>query len=181
MKLVCGIGINEKERPSSGDRSYKTWAYILKDCANPKTRSKIGDFKSYKTFYDWHKSQIGYNSNYRISKDLLDKSNNEFSSKKCVLVPLEVSRFLRKTKGTRGDLPMGVDKMPSGKSFRYIARASFENSRKSLGMRSTIEEAFELYKVAKESKARELAEKYRDQIDPRAYEALLNYKVEITD
>ena len=180
MRLVCGIGFNEKERPSDGDRSYKTWAYILKDCANPKTRSKIGDFKSYKTFYDWHKSQIGYNSNYRISKDLLDKSNNELSSKKCVLVPLEVSRFLRK-KGTRGDLPMGVVKMPSGTGFRYIARASFKNSRKSLGMRSTPQEAFELYKAAKEAEARRLAEKYRDQIDPRAYEALLNYKVEITD
>lgn len=181
MKLVCGIGLNEKERPSVGDRSYKTWTSILKDCANPKSSSKIGDFKSYRTFYDWHKSQIGYNSNYRISKDLLDKTNNEFSSSKCVLVPFEVSHFLRRAKDTRGDLPMGVNKLPSGKGFGYIARASFGDKREFLGMRSTPEEAFELYKVAKESKARELAEKYRDQIDPRAYEALLNYKVEITD
>ena len=37
---------------------------------------------------------------------------------------------------------------------------------------STPQEAFHAYKVAKENHIKLLAEKYRDQIDPRAYEAL---------
>ena len=181
MKLVCGIGVNKKNRPSVGTRAYRVWTKILQECANPDTKLKVGDFKSYTKFYDWYESQIGSDADYRITEGLIDKKNKKFSSDKCVLVPLEISYFLRKSKKSRGKLPIGVDKLPSGKGFRYIARASFENSRKSLGTRSTPQEAFELYKAAKEAEARRLAEKYRDQIDPRAYEALLNYKVEITD
>lgn len=181
MKLVCGIGVNKKQRPGVGTRAYHVWVGILADCSNPETKSKIGDFKNYTKFYDWYESQIGYDMDYRITKDLIDKKNNKFSSDKCVLVPLEISYFLRKSKKSRGKLPVGVDKQTNGNPPRYIARASFGDVRKTLGTRSTPQEAFELYKAAKEAEAHRLAEKYRDQIDPRAYEALLNYKVEITD
>ena len=34
---------------------------------------------------------------------------------------------------------------------------------------------------AKELRIKEVANKWKDQIDPRAYEALINYQVEITD
>ena len=42
-------------------------------------------------------------------------------------------------------------------------------------------EAFKAYKTAKELHIKELAEKWKDQIDERAYNALMDYKVEITD
>ena len=36
-------------------------------------------------------------------------------------------------------------------------------------------------KIARESYVKEVANKWKDQIDPRVYEALMNYQVEITD
>ena len=42
-------------------------------------------------------------------------------------------------------------------------------------------EAFRAYKEAKESYIKDLAYKYRHQIDVRAYNALMNYQVEVTD
>jgi oligoribonuclease (3'-5' exoribonuclease) len=42
-------------------------------------------------------------------------------------------------------------------------------------------EAFLAYKHAKEAYIKELANKWKDQIDPRVYDALMNYQVEITD
>ena len=42
-------------------------------------------------------------------------------------------------------------------------------------------EAFNYYKINKENYVKELAEKWKGQIDERAYEALINYTVEITD
>ena len=41
--------------------------------------------------------------------------------------------------------------------------------------------AFLAYKQAKENRAKELAEKWRGQIDNRVYEKLINYKVLLTD
>ena len=42
-------------------------------------------------------------------------------------------------------------------------------------------EAFNAYKEAKESFIKEQANKWKSQIDERAYQALINYTVEITD
>ncbi len=50
-----------------------------------------------------------------------------------------------------------------------------------LGKFSTPETAFQAYKIAKEQAIKDMANKWKDQIDPRAYDALMNYQVEITD
>ena len=42
-------------------------------------------------------------------------------------------------------------------------------------------EAFQAYKQAKEAYIKEVANKWRNNIDPRVYEALMNWVVEITD
>ena len=46
---------------------------------------------------------------------------------------------------------------------------------------ATAEEAFHIYKQAKEGIIKLVAEKYKDLIDQRVYEALMNYRIEITD
>ena len=50
-----------------------------------------------------------------------------------------------------------------------------------LGYFNTELEAFNAYKTAKEIYIKELANKWEGKIDDRAYEALMNYTVEITD
>ena len=50
-----------------------------------------------------------------------------------------------------------------------------------LGSFKTELEAFNAYKQAKEAFIKEQANKWKSEIDPRAYEALMNYTVEITD
>ena len=42
-------------------------------------------------------------------------------------------------------------------------------------------EAFKAYKTAKETFVKEKVNNWKSQIDPKAYEALMNYTVEITD
>jgi hypothetical protein len=44
-----------------------------------------------------------------------------------------------------------------------------------------MQEAFSAYKVFKEALIKQVAEKYKLQLDPRAYKALLNYEVNIND
>ena len=50
-----------------------------------------------------------------------------------------------------------------------------------VGTYDTPEEAFYAYKPVKEAHIKSLAEKWKDQIDPRVYEALMNWTIEITD
>lgn len=50
-----------------------------------------------------------------------------------------------------------------------------------LGYFDTQEEAFQAYKTFKESYIKQVANEYSYQLDPRAYQALMNYQVEITD
>lgn len=179
MKLVCGIGINKKERPAIGTRPYSIWVKILNEVKDSKGRLSIcRKFKNYTFFYDWYMGQVGSNKDFRISYDLLDKSNMTFHYDKCVLLPVEIGRFMNRAKKSRGDLPMGVDRTGVG---NFIARMSFNGERITLGSYRTPEEAFSAYKYAKELTIKHLAEKYKSEIDQRAYDALMNYTVDITD
>ena len=50
-----------------------------------------------------------------------------------------------------------------------------------LGYYEDAVEAFLVYKKARENYLKEKANQWRDQLDIRAYNALINYQVEITD
>ena len=56
-----------------------------------------------------------------------------------------------------------------------------KGNREHLGVFNTELEAFNAYKQAKETFIKEQANKFKSQIDDRAYNALMNYTVEITD
>ena len=50
-----------------------------------------------------------------------------------------------------------------------------------LGTFPTPELAFQAYKIAKEQAIKDMAKKWKDQIDPRVYKSLMNYEVHIDD
>ena len=189
MKLVYGVGVNNKQRPAkSGTREYSVWVHMLKRCYNPSEVNKcyIGcevseSFKNYTFFYDWYTSQIGSNSGFELDKDLFLKGNREYHEDKCILLPKEINGALKNSTSARGFLPMGVDLYQKGKSGKYIARFNCGTTRIFLGIFPTPETAFQAYKMARENHIKVLANKYKSEIDPRAYDALMAYQVEITD
>ena len=64
----------------------------------------------------------------------------------------------------------------------FVARVNKNKGKPEwLGLFKTEIEAFNTYKTAKEAFVKEQANKWKSQIDPRAYNALMNYQVEITD
>ena len=63
----------------------------------------------------------------------------------------------------------------------YQSRCNIRGKNYSLGTYKTEIEAFNAYKQTKESYLKELANKWKSEIDPKAYNALMNYQVEITD
>ena len=186
MDLFTGVSFNDL-KGLGRTREYHVWGNMMARCYTTRIQEKQPTYKGctvsdefliFSGFYNWYQKQYGADLNFEIDKDLLFKGNKEYHPDKCVLLPKEINSSLITRKKMRGNLPIGVSLSQSGS---FIAMMNIGGATKYLGTFKTPEQAFQAYKQAKENHIKLLAEKYRDQIDPRAYEALLNYKVEITD
>ena len=143
---------------------------------------KVSDnFRSYEYFYEWCNNQIGFGSEgWHLDKDLLIKGNKVYSENTCIFIPSEINSLLIKSTASRGKHLIGVCWSNTNKAF--VAKVSRnEGQQEHLGFFNTELEAFDAYKTAKETFIKEQAEKWKSQIDPRAYNALMNYQVEIDD
>jgi hypothetical protein len=80
-------------------------------------------------------------------------------------------------------MPVGVHERKMVNGFKYAAYLNINGKRKHIGTFNTCEEAFLAYKHAKEEHIKEMATQYFNdgKITKRVYDALMNYKVEITD
>lgn len=138
------------------------------------------NFKNFQYFAEWCQSQIGYsNGGWHLDKDILKRGNTDYNENYCVFVPREINNLFTKSLKTRGDLPIGVGLHKCG---QYVSRCQQGVGESVyLGLFETPNEAFEAYKIAKESYIKTVANKYEGRVDARVYEALMNYEVEITD
>ena len=108
---------------------------------------------------------------------LIFEGNKTYSPETCTFLPRDLNLLLTDRRNERGNLPKGV----ALKNKKYQARINIEGVRQYLGVHSTPEEAFAVYKREKEKYIKEVANKWKDKIDPRVYEALMNWTIEITD
>ena len=194
MPSVYGVGISgTKYPPTINDvktKEYGLWCDMLRRCYSDNSKKKqptyIGcevseNFKSYEYFYEWCHKQIGFGvEGFELDKDLLVKGNKVYSEYSCIFLPNEINLLLTKCTASRGEYLIGVSWHKKGKAFKAQIRKNKGKSER-LGIFKTEIEAFNAYKKAKESFVKEQANKWRGKIDERAYEALMNYQVEITD
>jgi len=113
-----------------------------------------------------------------LDKDLLVKGNKIYNNHFCCFLPQEINKLLTKSNSTRGIYPIGVS---LSKYNRFLSRISLNGKSTYLGIFSTPEEAFKCYKIKKESIIKELANKYKNTLDIRAYNSLMLYSVSIED
>ena len=191
---VCGVGILGIKYPITINgvitKEYNLWYSMLRRCYSDSSKKKYptyegckvsSKFKSYEYFYEWCTNQIGFgNKGWQLDKDLLAKGNKIYSEDACVFIPQEINKILVKREASRGEYLIGVYWHNTKKAFVAMIR---KNKRKSewIGSFKTEIEAFNAYKEAKEAFVKEQANKWRDEIDERAYNALMNYEVDITD
>ena len=171
-------------------KEYEIWTGMLERCYSEKCQKKqptyegceVSDnFKYYEYFYEWCNKQIGFgNEGWQLDKDLLTKGNKVYSENSCVFIPSDINLLLTKRTASRGEYLIGVSWHNTNKAFMARVGKS-KGKREWLGCFKTEIEAFKAYKQAKESFIKEQAEKWKSQIDERAYEALMNYKVSTDD
>ena len=171
-------------------KEYELWREMLKRCYSDTYQKKYPtykgcavseNFKSYEYFYEWCNKQIGFdNKDWQLDKDLLVKGNKIYSESTCVFIPAEINSLLTKCTASRGEHLIGVCWHKRDKVFMTTVGKS-KGKREHLGYFKTELEAFKAYKTAKESFIKEQANEWKSQIDDRAYNALMNYEVEIDD
>lgn len=139
------------------------------------------NFLRFQWFADWCQTQIGFYPDAQLDKDLLYKGNKVYSENTCVFIPRELNNLLISCNSMRGDLPIGV--CYNKKSGKYQAQVSdmVDGDNIYLGLFNDPLSAFSAYKQEKEKLIRRKAEKYREAIDQRAYEALIKYEVCLND
>ena len=194
---VFGVGILGNKYPSAVNgvktKEYILWYSMLTRCYSDTHQKKyptyIGcevsnNFKSYEYFYEWCNKQVGFrNSGWHLDKDLLIKGNKVYSEDSCIFIPTEINTVLIKCTASRGEYLIGVYWHKTNKAFAAQVSKS-KGKQECLGYFKTETEAFNSYKKAKKAKEafiKEQANKWKSQIDERAYNALMNYQVEITD
>lgn len=192
-KLYYGIGfiplnITITEIKGVKNKKYELWLSILSRCYDEKVQQKHPTYKGCSISEEWYNFQNfakwmdkNYNpetmKGFHLDKDILIKGNKIYSAETCCFVPNEINSLFTNNKVNRGYLPIGVSKL--NKKFRVVINKG--KKRIHVGLFINVEEAFQAYKTAKEQYIKEVADKWKDQIDPRVYQAMYDYKVEITD
>ena len=187
-----GIGPYVAKRAGKMTKEYTLWFHMLqrstdegrKSSSVPKAyhdKSTDPQWHNFQEFAEWCQWQVGFkNSGWELDKDLLVKHNKVYSPDTCVFLPNEVNCFLIRRESVRGDNPIGVHYFR--RDGYYLAQGSFGGAAtERIGEFKTSTEAFLAYKERKEWYANILAEKYKGQIDERAYISLLNFEVDVDD
>lgn len=173
---------------------YMTWAGMMERVYVPSSWVKHPKYEecriteawhNFANYYEWAKYQIGSRTpRWQLDKDIICKGNKLYAPEFCAYVPSQLNALFTKREAERGEYPIGVMryKTRQGKwSLHAMVCDPDLGKRIAGGGGGTIEECFNWYKSKKEEIIQRQAEKYKNQIDPRVYEALYKYEVEITD
>ena len=184
------LGNGEYKSSIFGENTYlyKTWRSMFSRCYDKKIHERQPNYKDVTVCEEWHNFQNfakwmenKYNpetmQSWHLDKDILIKGNKIYSPETCCFVPKIINSLLILGKRNRGDCPIGLTK----KGNRYEVRVSNIFRKEYKGTYDSIEEAFNIYKIEKEKYIKEVAEGWKDKIDSKVYQALINYQVEITD
>lgn len=179
-----GVGVLDKPLYAKKEKSERAWRQMLRRACSEdfKRNSKAyegvsvcEEWKTYSKFKEWFEEH--YVEGWALDKDILIKGNKEYGPQACCYVPPQINSLFTKRTRDRGPYPIGVTVCRG----RISASVNRFGKNVFLGHFDTAEEAFYAYKNAKEKHIKEVAELWRSKIEPRLYEALCNYVVEITD
>lgn len=182
-RIIFNKGYNDLLEESNS-QAYRIWKHMLSRCYNQSFKQSYQTyadcesaaewllFSNFKQWFDEH-----YIDGWQLDKDILIKGNKLYSPETCCFVPQKINGLFAKSNKKRGQCCIGVTR--HGNGFRALMMAHGLHER--LGTYKTEAEAFFAYKRRKEEFIKEIAEIYKDLLEQRVYEALLNYKVEITD
>lgn len=171
--MVYGVGINDapyKVKPKINGvqyscKSYQAWKDMMRRCYcehNLKIHptyigcSVCKEWLTFTNFKKWYDKN--YTSGYTLDKDLKVVGNKIYSPSTCLFIDQAVNKLFCGCDSRRGKFPIGVSL--TKEKDRYRARISTNTGEVNLGQFSTVEEAFNAYKAAKNIQIKIAMSKY---------------------
>lgn len=193
---VCGIGYfgvgphlgscTDKKGKLKNSPEYEVWIGMLKRCYNKEWKEKrkivsyddvtvCKEWHNFQNFADWYKS-MKPPAGFALDKDLKIIGNREYNPEACSFVPVCINSLFTGTKDDR-DLPRGIHFCNNKK--KYVVQlhkgeltANGNNKQSYLGAYSDKEQATAVYCKAKIEVVSQVADEYKDVLDPVVYKNL---------
>ena len=188
---VHGVGcVDVPFKISNGGKQfwqYQLWNSMLSRCFNEGVKDSQPTYKdvtccdewlSFGNFVEWVNKEVDYKGKpegLQLDKDLIVKGNKVYSPDACSFVPRAVNNLLTSSGSVRGEWPVGV--RPHKRSGKFVVQLGVDGKRKHLGSFLTPEEAFAVYKLAKEAQIKAVANQYRGVIKPAVFHLLMGWEV----
>lgn len=179
-----GCGSYKAREDGKPTKSYIAWSGMMERCYSDRLHEEHPTYKDclvhpdwhdFQVFAEWYVNQDFYGLGYHLDKDLLTFNNKVYSEDTCCMLPPEVNKFLLSNEKFRGNLPQGVSY--SKRRNNYISQLGQGGTTKFLGYFDTPEEAYSCYEIAKESRAKQLAQDWVGRVSEEVYRALMYWKV----
>ena len=191
-KTLCGVGYIGvgKYSPKTHPYIYRKWHEMIMRCYNCNDLERMPTYKNifvedyllnFQNFAEWMEQNYYEIPNEKmvIDKDILEKGNKVYDREHMVFVPEKINTLFIKCDKSRGNYPIGVSE---GKNILYV-HCSKDGKQKYLGSFPLNKpfQAFTIYKNFKENHIKEMANKYKNLIPEKLYEAMYKWEVEIND
>jgi len=187
--VVCGVGfIGEGPhiafRNNRSTKVYTNWTHMLERCyasakVNTPTYQDVEvceEWHNFQNFAEWYYNQKGHDiKGWQIEKDIYFFHTHKliYSPDSCFFVPRSINNQFLLREADRGEMPLGVQQ----KQGKYQARVQFKNKRGHSPYFDSIEAAVDWYYEKKAQRIGELADEFKNELDPRCYELLKTIKL----
>lgn len=184
------FGVGKHKTNGEYKTIYSVWKNMLKRCYSQEDRAEWPTYEgctvssfwhNYQNFAEWYLTNQYRQDGWHVDKDIIQIGNKEYSSEKCCFVPAEINALFTKANSIRGQYCIGVYKTKARPNLFNAACNDGTGKSHYLGCFQTEQEAFLAYKKFKESLIKQKAEKFKEVIDPRVYQSLINYVVKAGD
>jgi len=182
--MIFGEGINDVPGCTS-EEVYKVWHSMLRRAYSKVYKAGKPTYEGVKVCEEWKNLSTfcgwffdNYREGWQLDKDLICPSSRVYSPETCCFLPGEINMAITTSKPARG-LPAGVYYKQRNSKFCAQLSVVVDGKRSSgyIGLFDSPDEARAAYELAKQKYLMKLAEKWRPELDTRAYTALKAWKL----
>lgn len=165
---------------------YKVWKEMLNRCYNPNCHgySTYGakgvivcdEWHNFQNYAEWYLTNC-LDDSFHVDKDILSGNSKIYSPETCCFVPRIINNVITIQRNKRTNLPPGIRLNYN----KYEVSVTIHGTKTYIGLYDTKEEALSEYIKVKLKYIKELAEFYKLKLSENAYNALLNYSIDIND